>query len=161
MISAILIKCIPYVLPVLLGALGWLAKKAWSAIIGKISNEKVAQALDLLMTKAGTVVESLEQTLRPELAKATEDGKLTRDEAAAIAKTALDNLLTLAAPEIETLKDGGLDDAAVQKLASSALEQAVYRLPDKKTQKLDAEWAAQIEALRPPAWLSGRAEPTP
>lgn len=151
MISAILIKCIPYVVPVVLGALGWAAKKIWNKIAAKITNETVAMAIETLLTKAGTVVEGLEQTIRPELAKATADGKLTKEEASAIAKMALEDLFTVAAPEVKTLKEGGMDEAAVEKLASSALEQAVYRLP--KPQKANVmTYGDKIEAMRLPQW---------
>ncbi|MDR0966266.1 MAG: hypothetical protein LBM75_07185 [Myxococcales bacterium] len=128
-IVAILIKAIPFIAPVLLGALGWLAKKAWSAIIGKIANEKVAKALEILGSKAGTIVESLEQSVRPELAQVASDGKLTKEEAQHLARLALDGLIAIAAPELATLREGGMDEEAVKKLASAALEQAVYRLP--------------------------------
>lgn len=158
-IVAILVKCIPYVLPFVLGGIGWLAKKAWNAIIGKISNEKVAQALETLGAKAAAVVDSLEQTIRPELAKATADGKLTKDEAKALAKMALDQLLGLATPEIQTLKrDGGMDDAAVEKLASTMLEQAVYRLP-KPARDASFDFQGAADMLRPPQWQ--RAQPAP
>lgn len=151
MISAILIKCIPYVVPVVLGALGWVAKKIWNVIAAKITNETVATAIETLLTKAGTVVEGLEQTIRPELAKATEDGRLTKEEASAIAKMALEDLFTVAAPEVKTLKEGGMDEAAVEKLASSALEQAVYRLP--RPQKANVmTYGDKIEAMRLPQW---------
>lgn len=151
MISAILIKCIPYVVPVVLGALGWAAKKIWNVIAAKITNETVATAIGTLLTKAGTVVEGLEQTIRPELAKATADGKLTKEEASVIAKMALEDLFTVAAPEVKTLKEGGMDEAAVEKLASSALEQAVYRLP--KPQKANVmTYGDKIEAMRLPQW---------
>lgn len=151
MISTILIKCIPYIVPVVLGALGWVAKKIWNVIAAKITNETVATAIETLLLKAGTVVEGLEQTIRPELAKATADGKLTKEEAAAIAKIALEDLFAIAAPEVKTLKEGGMDEAAVEKLASSALEQAVYRLP--KPQKANVmTYGDKIEAMRLPQW---------
>ena len=152
MFASILIKAIPYIVPVLLGALGWAAKKLWSLICGKISNERVAKALEILGQKAGAVVESLEQVIRPELAKATADGKLTADEAKALAKLALDNLLSVAAPEVQTLREEGMDEPAVEKLAGAMLEQAVYRLPHPATTAAAMSYADKVQALTPVAY---------
>lgn len=153
MLSTILVKLVPYIVSALVAVLGWAGKKLWGAAMAKISNERVASALSVLGTKAGTVVESLEQTLRPELAKATEDGKLTAEEAKELAKLALDKLLNLAAPEVKTLESEGMGKDAVKDLASSMLEQAVYRLPVPEKQKpIIMDYQAKIDALRPSAY---------
>jgi hypothetical protein len=147
-VSAILIKLLPYIVSLIVGVVGWALKKLWAKWLAKISNERIASALDALGSKAGTVVEALEQTLRPQLAKATSDGKLTADEAKAMAKAALDRLLSVGAPEIRTLEDEGMDKQAVQSLASSMLEQAVYRLPPPPKPAV-MDYQAKIEALKP------------
>ena len=46
-----------------------------------------------------------------------------------------------------------MDDAAVERLASTMLEQAVYHLPDKKPAKpATMSYADKVDALRPPDW---------
>ena len=69
-----------------------------------------------------------------------DDGKRTHDL-----------LLSIGAPEVKTLEEEGMDKAAVQNLASSMLEQAVYRLPvPEKPAVMD--YQAKVEALRPAAY---------
>lgn len=151
MISAILIKLLPYIVSLVVGVVGWAAKKLWAKWLAKMSNERMASALEALGSKAGTVVESLEQTLRPQLAQATSDGKLTAEEAKAMAKAALDKLLSIGAPEVKTLESEGMEKSAVENLASSLLEQAVYRLPPPEKPAV-MDYSAKIEALRPAAY---------
>ena len=151
MISAILIKLLPYIVSLIVGVVGWAAKKLWAKWLAKMSNERMASALEALGSKAGTVVESLEQTLRPQLAQATSDGKLTAEEAKAMAKAALDKLLSIGAPEVKTLESEGMEKSAVENLASSLLEQAVYRLPPPEKPAV-MDYSAKIEALRPAAY---------
>lgn len=151
MISAILIKLLPYIVSLVVGVIGWAAKKLWAKWLAKMSNERMASALEALGSKAGTVVESLEQTLRPQLAQATADGKLTADEAKAMAKAALDKLLSIGAPEVKALESEGMEKSAVENLASSLLEQAVYRLPPPEKPAV-MDYKAKVEALRPAAY---------
>lgn len=151
MISAILIKLLPYIVSLVVGVVGWAAKKLWAKWLDKMSNERMAAALEALGSKAGTVVESLEQTLRPQLAQATADGKLTAEEAKAMAKAALDKLLSIGAPEVKALESEGMEKSAVENLASSLLEQAVYRLPPPPKPNV-MDYQAKVEALRPAAY---------
>ena len=68
--------------------------------------------------------------------------------AKAMAKAALDKLLSIGAPEVKTLEDEGMEKSAVENLASSLLEQAVYRLPPPEKPAV-MDYKAKVEALRP------------
>jgi hypothetical protein len=65
---------------------------AFKWLLGKIKNEKIQQFFSKLETVTYTVVSGLEQTMRQELAKAHEDGKLTAEDYAALKNAALEQI---------------------------------------------------------------------
>lgn len=129
-LSALLVQSIPYLAPLVLGLLGLAVGALWRWILQRIKNATAAAALASLGVKAKTIAEALEQTMRPQLAAATADGRLTREEASQLATVALRHLLELAGSELGILRSaGGLSAQQAERVAQLALEAEVYRLP--------------------------------
>ena len=66
--------------PVILGALGWLAKLGAQLIAKKIKNEKIASILTRFDYLALSVVKKVMQTYVEDIRAASADGKLTDEE---------------------------------------------------------------------------------
>lgn len=66
---------------------------AFKWLMGKIKNEKIQGFFNKLQEVTYTVVSGLEQTMRQELAKAHEDGKLTAEDYTALKNTAIAQII--------------------------------------------------------------------
>lgn len=137
--SVLLDVFIKYLLPVLAtavaGGLAWLLTQLGLWIRAKWAGTKLALLTARVSELAAMVVADLEASLRPKLAEAAADGKLTPEEAAIIKKAAMDRLkellqehgiaeikevLGIFAPQVEHFLSGAIEKALSEHKALQA-----------------------------------------
>jgi hypothetical protein len=135
--STLLSLFIQYLLPILFSALATLSAWALAQLAKKLgaqaAHSKAAAIAARLTHLAETIVADLEATLKPELAKATADGKLDKAEILRLRDVALQRLKALAGERGLLELQGILGIAApqVDGYLQGILERAVDQLPSK------------------------------
>ncbi|MFH1556566.1 MAG: hypothetical protein ABII76_17200 [Pseudomonadota bacterium] len=128
MMESILSVLVSAVLPVLATGLAAILAVLLARLAEKVRGDGQASAtrdaLANIITKAGMIVQKMEQTDRAFLLEITADGKVTKEEAAALKAKALGDLMGIAAAELAQL---GGDDATRAKVAEAAIESAVWK----------------------------------
>lgn len=117
-------------MPVFLAGLAWLGVKLSSWISSQTENALVENALLRVQHLAFTVVKDLSQTVADAYKAAAADGKLTKDEAKAIKRTAVGTLKSYLGKKglKELTAATGLEGGALDDFLGSTVESAVHDL---------------------------------
>lgn len=129
---------IQYAMPPILTAIGlgaaWALTQLGLWASSKWKDSKVSAVVSRVTHFAGVVVQDLEATMRPELAKAAEDGHLSPEEGRHIKKVALDRLKSLLGEkglgELKSLL--GVFAPTLDQYLSGVIERQVAALPSPK-----------------------------
>jgi hypothetical protein len=126
-LGAFLITILPYLTPLVIVFITFLANKLTSSIAANQQASAAAKAMVTFTVKASKVVAAIEQTQRKAFGDACADGKITGDEAKQLAQLALATLLDQAKPELTAM--GVTDPTTQESIARATLETEVFRLP--------------------------------
>jgi hypothetical protein len=126
---------IKHVLPIaltgLVGVIVWAVKALAAKLTAEGKATKLQNAESRLALFAAAAVADVEATLRPLVAKASEDGKLTPEEAAELKKAAMDRVKAMladkGAAEVQAIL--GIFAPQLEVIISGFIERAVGRLP--------------------------------
>ena len=124
---------VEYGTPALVSVLGALIafalKELRAYLAAKGSESKVAATLARMLLVVETVVDSIEQTVRPEVAKASADGTLTKEEGVALRDLALAKTLKfLGEGGVKSLSTAlGIPASAITEYLLAQIEAAILR----------------------------------
>ena len=116
--------------PVVISLVGYAATAAANWLRAQTNSKATSTALDVITEVTTTVVTRIQQSVVPRLKESLADGRLTSDEARALAKQAVEEILAILkqkglAKAVQVL---GLDPTALEALVAAKVEQEVYRL---------------------------------
>ena len=126
--------------PFLIALLSWattmlngITRAKKEEIKARTKNETIKTYIDIVSTNAENVVNALNQTLVESLKSASEDGKLTKEEAHEIGKTAVNMLIdTLSDDVVNTL---GTVFGDVHAYLGNVIETTVVKIKQKNAEK--------------------------
>lgn len=123
-------KIIAYAAPLVVTLVGVMISVAINRfttyIRTKTMNKSVEFAIDMLSHTTDTVVAALTQTVAADAKKASEDGKLSPDEAKRIKDTAISEILKIVNKDVVSIIEAHVGD--FDKFISNKIEQAVIKL---------------------------------
>lgn len=145
--GAFMISLLPYLAPVIGVLLVYLAKRLTTAVEANQNASAAAKAAASFVFKAAQVVAAIEQKRTSDFKAACADGKITKEEAASLAASAVGDLLAFASGELDAM--GIKDPAARTRVATAAVESAVFALPKRnRVQQTTASTAANSGGIK-------------